>query len=254
MVLDSRDVAQMLGKQHKNLLRDIEGYISAISESSDLSFQVKSFFRESSYKVDGNNKTYKCYLLTKMGCEFVANKLTGAKGAQFTAAYVSKFNEMEQRQQVEATIKAFDVPTNLGDALLLAANFYKENEKLKEENLLLQAANEELEEEYQKANAFNKKIFSSKDLLTYTETAKLLELPPLKFIEYLRRRNLITKGNLPTSNGIKKGYCKIVASHYLDSEGNEHITQLPKVTLKGLDYFRKFADRHKDEINNIKLR
>ncbi|WP_413769998.1 Rha family transcriptional regulator, partial [Vibrio vulnificus] len=52
------------------------------------------FFIESSYQA-GTGKNYKCYLLTKQGCEFVANKLTGRKGTIFTATYVSLFNEYE---------------------------------------------------------------------------------------------------------------------------------------------------------------
>ncbi|MGJ3922192.1 phage regulatory protein [Limosilactobacillus fermentum] len=34
-------------------------------------------------------------MLTKQGCEFVANKMTGRKGTIFTATYVSLFNEYE---------------------------------------------------------------------------------------------------------------------------------------------------------------
>ena len=37
-----------------------------------------------------------CYLITKKGCEFIANKLTGKKGTIFTATYINRFNEMEQ--------------------------------------------------------------------------------------------------------------------------------------------------------------
>jgi hypothetical protein len=39
-----------------------------------------------------------CFLLTKMGCEMVANKLTGEKGVLFTAAYVIEFNRMERAE------------------------------------------------------------------------------------------------------------------------------------------------------------
>ena len=56
------------------------------------------FFIESTYK-DGNNQERPNYLLTKQGCEMVSNKLTGAKGVQFTAKYVSRFNEMESHIQ-----------------------------------------------------------------------------------------------------------------------------------------------------------
>src|SRR5699024_12364961 len=62
-----------------------------------------------------NNQTYPCYLLTKQGCEMVANKLTGEKGVLFTAAYVTKFNQMEkelsqprvlsEKEQLKASMK-----------------------------------------------------------------------------------------------------------------------------------------------------
>lgn len=91
-VIDSRDVAKMIGKAHKNLIRDIDRYINDISTGSKLS--PLDFFIESSYK-DAKGEVRKCYLLTKKGCEFVANKLTGRKGTIFTATYVSLFNEYE---------------------------------------------------------------------------------------------------------------------------------------------------------------
>lgn len=102
-VIDSRDVAKMVGKRHRDLMRDIRRYISdmeegAILRSRDMDQNPKldsaQFFIESSYQA-GTGKNYKCYLLTKQGCEFVANKLTGRKGTIFTATYVSLFNEYE---------------------------------------------------------------------------------------------------------------------------------------------------------------
>lgn len=91
-VIDSRDVAKMIGKTHKNLMRDIRSYINDLEMSSKLS--PSDFFIESDY-LDSMNRTKPCYLLTKQGCEFVANKLTGRKGTIFTATYVSLFNEYE---------------------------------------------------------------------------------------------------------------------------------------------------------------
>lgn len=60
LVVSSRVIAQGLGKQHKNVLRDLD---SIVSESSNLSSHLIS----SSYKVQGQNKSYKEYLLTKKG-------------------------------------------------------------------------------------------------------------------------------------------------------------------------------------------
>lgn len=91
-VIDSRDVAKMIGKTHKNLMRDIRNYISDFEPGSKLS--PAEFFIESTY-FDQNKQERPCYLLTKQGCEFVANKLTGRKGTIFTATYVGLFNQYQ---------------------------------------------------------------------------------------------------------------------------------------------------------------
>lgn len=101
---DSRAIAKMVEKRHNHLLRDIENYISVISENPILGFQkISDFFVPSSYKARGNNKIYPCYLITKMGCEVIANKMTGDKGIIFTVKYVQRFNEMERLQLEKST-------------------------------------------------------------------------------------------------------------------------------------------------------
>lgn len=89
--LTSNEVAEMIGKEHSKLIRDIRTYIGYLAEAK---IGSGDFFVESTYK-DSNNQERPNYLLTKQGCEMVSNKLTGAKGVQFTAKYVSRFNQME---------------------------------------------------------------------------------------------------------------------------------------------------------------
>ncbi|AEB77400.1 antirepressor (plasmid) [Clostridium botulinum] len=103
LVLDSRDVAEMMGKRHNELMQEIEGRtdgknVGIIPTLEKGNFRLSEFFIESSYKVKGNNKTYRCYLVTKKGCEVLGNKQQGEKGILFTAKYVEKFNQMEQNQ------------------------------------------------------------------------------------------------------------------------------------------------------------
>lgn len=68
LLIDSREVAEMVGKQHANLLRDIEGYIQ-ILENSKLSSQ--NFFIESSY-TDARGQKYERSTIVNpkrpMGC------------------------------------------------------------------------------------------------------------------------------------------------------------------------------------------
>lgn len=93
LLADSRNVADMTGKQHPHLLRDIKGYKDIIDQNPNL--DSADFFIPSTYFND-NNQEYPCYLLTRKGCDMVANKMTGEKGILFTAEYVTRFEEMEQ--------------------------------------------------------------------------------------------------------------------------------------------------------------
>lgn len=125
--IDSREVAEMVGIQHKDLLKKIRNY-QQILESAKLRSQ--DFFVPSSYKVENNNKTYDCYLLTKKGCEMVANKLTGEKGVIFTAKYVNRFEEMENHIKQQTPT----LPSNYLEALERLVDEVKMNEQLVLEN------------------------------------------------------------------------------------------------------------------------
>lgn len=95
-VVDSREVAEMTGKEHRNLIRDIRGYVEIIENSTELKIEPSDFFIQNTY-MDSTGRTLPCYLLTKKGCDMVANKMTGEKGVLFTAAYVTAFEEMREK-------------------------------------------------------------------------------------------------------------------------------------------------------------
>lgn len=95
--IDSREVAEMVGKEHKELLRDIRRYCEQLAESK---IALGDFFTESTYQ-DANNQARPCYLVTKKGCEFIAHKLNGVKGTEFTAKYINRFHEMEDKIQYQ---------------------------------------------------------------------------------------------------------------------------------------------------------
>lgn len=102
--IDSREVAKMLGVEHSELLKKLEGtkkadgtvkQVGIIPVLAKGNFPVSDYFIPNTYK-DSSGKQNKGYLFTRMGCEFIANKFTGEKGILFTAKYVKRFNEMEQ--------------------------------------------------------------------------------------------------------------------------------------------------------------
>ncbi|WBC26237.1 Rha family transcriptional regulator [Bacillus subtilis] len=97
-LIDSRDVTEYIDKRHDHLLRDIKKYIDVISTNPNLG--ALDFFVPSTYQ-DNKGQARPHYLLTKKGCEMVANKMTGEKGVLFTAEYVTRFNEMDHHLQTD---------------------------------------------------------------------------------------------------------------------------------------------------------
>ena len=120
--LDSREVAKMIEKEHAKLLRDIKRYIKQLIEAN---IGFSDFFEESIYK-DSTGRTLPCYMITRKGCEFIANKLTGIKGTEFTARYINRFHEMEDALTSEHNQNQAEY---LARALLEARHMLDEKDK-----------------------------------------------------------------------------------------------------------------------------
>jgi Rha family phage regulatory protein len=98
--IDSREVAAAIGKRHDHLLRDIARYREIIVHGGLPKIGESDFFIESNY-LNAQNREMPCYLVSRVGCDLVAHKLTGKKGVLFTCAYVTKFREMEAAELAE---------------------------------------------------------------------------------------------------------------------------------------------------------
>ncbi|EML4474797.1 TPA: Rha family transcriptional regulator [Clostridioides difficile] len=166
-LVESREVAELIEKKHDNLLRDIRGYKKILEDSSNLKSQ--DFFIESTY-INTQNKIQPCYLLTKKGCDMVANKMTGEKGIIFTAIYVTKFEEMEQELKKQQP----KLPTTYKEALQQLLVEVEEKEQLQLENQVMKP----------KADYFDALV--ERNLLTnIRDTAKELGVKEKTFVLWL---------------------------------------------------------------------
>lgn len=133
--ISSLEVAEMIEKQHNELLKDIRRYVKQLNEGK---IPHVEFFNESSY-VDEKAQARPCFDISRKGCEFIANKLTGVKGAVFTAKFINRFHDMEDyiqsenktttisfKEQVESLEPIANILNmNQASRLLLIENFYK---------------------------------------------------------------------------------------------------------------------------------
>ena len=144
--ISSMEVAKMIEKDHKNLMRDIAKQTKYLEESNkdlgQLNFEPSSldgksnelkiepvenciinlneFWMNSTY-LDGKGERRPCFSITKKGCEFIAHKCTGQKGVVFTARYINKFHELEEKANKNRLIHVSDKPAPR------AITFYKRN-------------------------------------------------------------------------------------------------------------------------------
>lgn len=94
--ISSREVAEMMGVEHSNMIKKIDR-IDEILKKSNLT--SSKYWYETTYKQAGNGKECREYQVTKKGCELIAHKTEGQKGVLFTVRYMDRFEEMEKKLQ-----------------------------------------------------------------------------------------------------------------------------------------------------------
>jgi len=218
----SREVAEMVEKNHAHLLRDIQGYIGFMATNPDL--DSLNFFIPSAYQ-DAKGEVRPCYLITKKGCDMVANKMTGEKGIIFTAMYVTKFDEMEN-----ALKGTPQIPQTFAEALRLAADLAEQKDQLQQQNAIMAP----------KAEFFDA-VADSKDAIAIGEAAKVLNIGigRNRLFDFLRKKKVLMKDNLPYQEYIDRGYFRTIEQKYQTPEGETKISIKTLVYQKGLDYIRR---------------
>lgn len=142
LYLDSREIAEMMEIEHSNLIKKIDG----INEDfRKVKIDFSKYWKESSYQVVGQTRNYRCFLITKRGCEFLAHKTTGTKGNLFTDKYMDRFEEMEEHLKNEQ--------------LLLANNKIKElKETVEEFKRLTEEAKQQYKPSHKRKLDYNRMI------------------------------------------------------------------------------------------------
>lgn len=225
LVVSSRVIAQGLGKRHDNVLRDLE---AIVSENSNLS----SLCISNSYRVEGQQREYKEYLLTKKGFTLYMFNIQGYN--DFKLAYINRFEEMEN------TLKAQHLPQTYVEALEALLISEKEKIKIQEENKLMLPKAE-----------FYDDVTGSDSLIDMKEVAKVLNFKNIgrnKLFELLRNKSVLMRDNTPYQKYVDCGYFKIIEVKWFNpKKASTQITLKTMVFQKGLDFISKLI---KKEFNN----
>lgn len=247
--VSSREVAEMMEVQHKDLLKKIDKINETLNSEK---IRPSKYWIESTYKQAGNGKENREYQITKLGCEFLAHKSTGEKGIVFTARYMDRFEEMEQY------IKEQQVP-QLTEKQMLQLQILNGDEMerigaLKQyEKVITKPLQETIEkqsdviEEMKPAVVVKETLETSKDSILVGELSKILRQKGIdtgqnRLFEWMRNNGYLIKRkgtdwNMPTQRSMEQGLFEIKEGTRIDGNGVNITTKTPKVTGKGQQYF-----------------
>ena len=217
LVVSSRVIAKELGKRHADVLRDLDN----ILENANL----RSLVIPSTYKVEGQKREYKEYLLTKDGFILYMFNIQGYN--DFKLAYINKFNELEKALQNQ-----FKVPTNFKEALQLAIQQQEQIEALKIEV----DTKEQQIAEFKPIKDYVDTILASEDTMTITQIAADYGLSGKTLNKILHEQGLIRKVGgqwLLYKSFMNNGYTKSDTIQIQRKDGSEKVVLNTKWTQKG---------------------
>lgn len=214
--INSLQIAEATGKEHKNIIRDID---VLLSKGVD-----KLNFEPTSYK-DKSNRYQRMYNLTKKGCLILAS----GYDAVLRESIINRWEELELKNMPK-----FDIPTTLSGALMLAAKQAEQIEK--QEALLLEQA--------PKVD-FYEAVTGSTDTIDMRTVATTLNcgLGRNKIFEILREKKVLDNKNKPFQCYVDRGYFRTIESSYCKPDGSECINIKTVVFQKGLDFIRKTLNK-----------
>lgn len=217
-VTSSLQVSETFGKNHQHILEAIDNL--TVENST-----VKNMFSESLY-TNSRGRQYRQIFMNRDGFTLLAMGFTGKQALAFKLKYIDAFNQMEQ--QIEQT-GGYQVPTNMAEALRLAADQAEQIEVLKPKALFADA------------------VATSHTAILVGDLAKVLrgngvDIGANRLFEWMREKGYLISGkrtdrNMPTQKSMELGLFKVKETVINHSDGHTSISKTPKVTGKGQTYF-----------------
>ena len=217
--MSSLEIANLTGKEHKNVMRDIRNLLD--QGVAALNFELGQ------YK-DANQQDRPCYNLTKKGCLILAS----GYDAKLREKIIDRWEQLETERQTGG----FQIPQSYSQALLLAA---KQAEKIEQQQKQLQQQAPKV--------LFADSVSASHTSILIGDLAKILkqngvEIGAKRLFVWMRRNGYLIKQpgmsyNMPSQRGMNLNLFEIKETVVTHSDGHTSINKTVKVTGTGQIYF-----------------
>jgi anti-repressor protein len=214
LTMTSKEVAELCGKLHHHVLRDIRGMLAELHGEEG----VTKF--GDTLENPQNGQPYPIYRLPKREClVLVAGYSTNVR-----ARIIDRWLELEGG--------AAAVPVlNLRQPAQLLAVAAQLVELVQEQQALLSAQAPRV--------AFADAVAASEDDTTISEAAKVLGVGPRRFFEMLRDWGVLMVNNLPYQHHLDCGRFRVVEVPFTDPGGAKRTRLQTRVTARGLTYLQQ---------------
>lgn len=216
--MTSREIAEITGKRHDNVMRDIRNMEPAWEKVNALKFELVEY-------VDKKGEKRLEYQLDKREVLYVATKWNDEIRARIILRWEELENNLNGNQNV------ISLPQNYEEALEHLLIQVRENKKLIAENKVLQP----------KADFYDA-VTQSEDTIDVGEVAKVLAIKGYgrnNLFKFLREQNVLMHNNQPYQKYIDNGYFKQIETQWYDRKAEmTHIGLKTVVYQKGLDFIR----------------
>lgn len=221
VVTTSLKVAEVFGKEHRDVLESIRQLIKGSAE-----FSATPMFEETAYTHPQNKQQYPMYIMNRDGFTLLAMGFTGSKALHFKIAYINAFNKMEKALQATQP----KLPGTYLEALKALVASEEEKQKLLDENTEMKPKAE-----------FYDAVVDSKTAIDMGSVAKVLNMGigRNKLFQILRDKKILQTNNRPMQTYIDRGHFRCVESSYTKPNGDTCVNIKTVVFQKGVDFIRK---------------
>ena len=235
---NSKLVAEVFGKEHRNVVRDIKNLI----EGGVLKNEQTPMFEETTYINEQNKQSYPMFIMNQDGFTLLAMGFNGKKAMEFKLKYIEAFNAM--KRQIEQSNPS--VPQNYLEALKSLVKSEEEKQQLalenkKQQETILTISKENMElgnkitDMLPKVSYYDK-ILQSNATMTITQIAQYYGMSAIKMnkeLESMRIQHKMRGQWILFAQFLKGGYVHSRAVDIVRSDGSHDVKYNTEWTTKG---------------------
>ena len=223
-------VAQVFGKEHAKVVRDIEN-LSCSSNFNAANFGVIEY-------TDSRGRVQRAYEMTKDGFSFLVMGYTGQKASEFKENFIKEFNKRE------ALLKSDDYILMRSQQILI--------QRVEAQEATIKQLTAQAEQQQAKIEAdaprvrFSQAVETADKSILIGELAKILrqngvEMGERRLFEWMRKNGYLCshgeRYNQPTQRAMEMGLFELKKTTINKPDGTVLVTTTTKVTGKGQIYF-----------------